>query len=66
MLIKIIIIMLLIGILASLAVGLVHLIRDPSESKGTVKSLTWRISLSFLTIAVIITAYVMGWITPHM
>lgn len=62
---KLIIIAFLVAIVASLASGMVFLIRDPSSRRRTVTALTVRIGLSLLLIAFLVLAYFMGWIRPH-
>lgn len=61
---KIIIIMILIAIIASLGTALYYLVKkEPSEKM--VKALTWRISLSIALFILVILAFFMGWIHPH-
>lgn len=64
---KFIIIILLIAMVASLAIGLYHLLKAPSEAdKGdkVVKALTWRISIWVVLFAFIFAAMKLGWIEP--
>jgi hypothetical protein len=63
--IKGIIIALLVFIIFSLGSALYFLMRDPSNSTRVVKALTWRISLSLVVFALLMVAYMFGWITPH-
>ena len=63
--IKVIIVALFLGIIASLASGLVYLVRDSGDSRRTLRALTWRIGLSvglFLFLMILIFT---GVITPH-
>jgi hypothetical protein len=60
-----IIILLLLVILASLASGLVFLVKDEGRTNRTVKALTWRIALSLVAFAVLIVGYLTGLIQPH-
>ncbi|OQW92938.1 MAG: hypothetical protein BWK79_13760 [Beggiatoa sp. IS2] len=65
MLIKIVIVLLLLSIIASLAVGFSGLVKNEPGSHKMAKALTMRVSLSiFLFILVMIAAY-FGLITPH-
>jgi hypothetical protein len=53
--------------LASLAVGLFHLLKSPKETdKGdqVVKALTWRIGIWVILFGFIALSLKMGWITP--
>lgn len=63
--IKFIIIIAFIAIVISLFSGGFFLVKDRGESKRTVKSLTWRISLSVALFLLLILAYFMGWLHPH-
>lgn len=65
MLFKILIVILLLAILASLTSGLVFLIRDRGESRRTVRSLTVRIALSVALFALLIFGFATGLIQPH-
>lgn len=62
---KIIIIMVLIGIIVSLARALYYLVKKQEPSAKMVKALTWRISLSIGLFVLVILAFLMGWIHPH-
>ena len=61
MLAKTIIIIVMLVILASLASGLVFLVRDKGKTNRGVKSLTWRIGLSLC----LFLAFKFHWIAPH-
>lgn len=65
MLFKSIVVVLLLAILASLASGLVFLIRDKGESERTVRSLTIRIGLSIALFVLLIIGFATGLIQPH-
>jgi len=65
MLIKIIIVILLFLVIASLAAGMFTLIKDRSNSNRTVKFLTIRIALSVSLFVLLIVSFFMGWIQPH-
>jgi hypothetical protein len=58
---KFLIVFVLFCILGSLARALYFLIRDPGNSKRTVRALTWRIGLSLALFVLLILALVMGW-----
>ncbi|RBP53081.1 twin transmembrane helix small protein [Arenicella xantha] len=64
---KIVIIVLLLAMIASLGVGLFHLIKTPNENdKGDqlVKSLTWRIGIWVILFVFILLSLKLGWIKP--
>ena len=64
---KIVIIVLLLAMIASLGVGLFHLLKTPDErDKGdkVVKSLTWRIGIWVVLFLFILLSMKMGWIRP--
>jgi hypothetical protein len=66
MLIKIVVILMLLLILASLGSGLFFLIHDQgSRNPRTVKALTLRIGLSVALFILLMLAYATGLITPH-
>lgn len=63
----IVIVVLLLAMLASLGVGLFHLLKSPDEQdKGgqLVKALTWRIGIWVVLFGFIVLALKMGWIKP--
>ncbi len=65
--ITIVIVVLLLAMLASLGVGLFHLLKSPDErDKGgqLVTALTWRIGIWVVLFGFIVLAMKMGWITP--
>ncbi|MBN9226866.1 MULTISPECIES: twin transmembrane helix small protein [Legionella] len=65
MITKIIIIFAMIIIAASLASGLIFLIRDSGNSKRTIKALTIRISISVGLFIFLLIAFKLGLIKPH-
>jgi xanthine/uracil permease len=65
MLIKVLIGTILAGIIASLAFGLFHMLRDKGGSKHMVNALTVRIALSVLLFILLLVAYKTGLIQPH-
>jgi hypothetical protein len=67
MLVKVIIVLFLLAILASLFSGLYFLLKDPStaDNRRTVRALTVRVALSIAFAAFLVLAYFMGWIHPH-
>lgn len=60
---KIVVILFLVAIFASLGSALFTLYRDGSGSTRTVKALTIRISLSFGLFLMLMAGYYFGWIT---
>ena len=65
MLLKILIIVVLAGILASLGAGLFYLVKDKKDTKRMVTALTVRVSLSVLLFVLLIVGYLTGLIQPH-
>ena len=64
---KIVIIVLLLAMIASLGVGLFHLIKTPNENDNgdkLVKSLTWRIGIWVVLFLFILLSMKLGWIKP--
>ena len=64
-LIKVVIIVCLLGIVASLALGMFHLVNDKGESKRMVWALTIRVVLSVALFLFLIVAWWQGWLQPH-
>lgn len=65
MLIKLIVVLMLLLILASLGSALVLMIRDRGHSSRAVKALTVRVALSVGLFLLLLLAYAAGLITPH-
>ena len=67
MLIKFLIVVTLIAIVISLGAGFFSLMRDKSDSqsRGTVRALSWRIGLSILLFVLIILGILTGAIEPN-
>jgi hypothetical protein len=65
MVVKIVIILFLLAILASLGFGLFSLVKDETGSTRTVKALTVRISLSLGLFILLLLAFATGLIQPH-
>ncbi len=63
--IKLLIIMVLVAIVASLGSGLFHLVKDEGKSKRMVNALTLRIALSVLLFVLLFVAWRSGLIAPH-
>jgi hypothetical protein len=64
---KVVILVLLIVVVASLASGLYFLSRDASQPGGSsrvLKALKVRVALSVLLIIVLVSSYFLGWINP--
>ena len=62
-----IIIALLLAMIASLGVGLFHLLKTPDENDSggkVVKALTWRIGIWVVLFVFILSAVKLGWIEP--
>lgn len=65
MVIKIVAVILFLVILASLASGLIFMLRDDAGSNRAVKALTWRISLSVAAFLLLLLGAWLGWIEPN-
>jgi len=63
--IKLLIVLVLAAIVASLGSGLYHLVRDEGRSKRMVNALTVRIVLSVLLFVLLFVAWRSGLIAPH-
>jgi len=63
--IKILIVLVLAAIVASLGSGLFHLVRDEGQSKRMVNALTLRVALSVLLFVLLFVAWRNGLIEPH-
>lgn len=63
--IKLLIVLVLAAIVASLGSGLYHLVRDEGRSKRMVNALTVRIVLSVLLFLLLFVAWRSGLIAPH-
>jgi hypothetical protein len=62
--IKLLILVAFVAIIASLASGLVYLVKDEHDSRRLVKALTWRIGLSVALFVVLLLAYALGLVEP--
>ena len=62
--IRLAVLVLLIGIVGSLASALVYLFKDDNSSRRTVRALTVRISLSVSLFILLLIAYAMGLVQP--
>jgi DUF2909 family protein len=62
---KVFIVILLLSIGFSLLAGLFFLVKDDSDSKRLVTSLTFRVVLSILLFLSLFIGYMFGWIQPH-
>jgi succinate dehydrogenase/fumarate reductase cytochrome b subunit len=65
MIVKVLIVIVLFAILASLASGLFYLVHDKGRSQRTVKALTWRICLSLGLFILLMVGYALGIVKPH-
>ncbi len=63
--IKLLIVLVLVAIVASLGSGLFHLVKDEGKSKRMVNALTLRIALSVLLFVLLFVAWKSGLIAPH-
>lgn len=64
--VKYLLVALLVGVIISLGAGLKDLSsKDTEKQKRLVKSLTWRISLSFLIFFLVIVLSYFGYLRPH-
>ena len=61
---KIVVIILLIAIVASLGTGLFHLSRENHDPNRVLLALKVRVALSFVLVAFLVASYLLGWITP--
>ena len=62
---KIVVIVLLVAVVASLFSGLYFVYKDKGQSNRAVIALTIRIGLSLLVFAILIIAYLTGYIPPR-
>lgn len=62
---KLLVLLILGGIIASLGSGLFYLVSDRDGSGRLVKALTWRIGLSVALFIFLIVAGLNGWIAPN-
>jgi len=62
---KIVVVLFLLAIVASLGSGLFYLVRDKGSSDRTVRALTVRIGLSVLLFVLLMLGYVTGLLQPH-
>lgn len=65
MLLKIVVIVMLALIVASLFSALVFLFRDKGQGKRTAQALTWRIGLSITLFLMLMAGFHFGIISPH-
>ncbi len=65
MVVKIILLILLLLIVASLGVSMFSMIKGRSKTDRTVKFLTYRIILSIIAFIFLLVSFLMGWNQPH-
>ena len=65
MLAKIILVVLLMAIVASLFSGLFFLMKDESRQRRTLTALKVRVALSILLLVFLALAFSQGWLQPH-
>lgn len=63
--IKIIVLLVFVGIVASLASGLYYLVNDKGDSRRTLRALTWRVGLSVGLFIFLMALVGLGVIQPH-
>ncbi len=61
---KIVVIVLLLAIVASLGSGLFYLARDDRNSPRLLKALKIRVALSVVLVTFLVASYLLGWIEP--
>jgi Mg/Co/Ni transporter MgtE len=62
---KLLIVGLLLGIVLALMAAAVFLVRDPSQSRRSMRALTLRVGLQVALVLFLLLAVAMGWIKPH-
>lgn len=62
---KLLVLLLLLAIVASLGSGLFFLYRDQEGSTRVLKALKIRVALSILLIVLLVVGYSLGWIAPR-
>lgn len=62
---KFLVLIMLLAIVVSLGSGLFFLGKDNEGSSRTLRALTVRVALSLALVAILLTAYFMGWIEPN-
>ncbi len=65
MLLKIVVVLVLLAIVASLASGMLFLVKDKGQTERTAKALTVRIVLSVSLFALLMLSIAAGWLKPH-
>lgn len=64
-LVKVLVVVILVAIVASLGSALYQLSRGTGDSGKMLRALTWRISLSVALFLLLLIAYALGWLQPH-
>lgn len=62
---KLLVIVVLLGIVASLGSGLFFLMKDQGDQRRVLRALTLRVALSVTLFLVLIAAWLAGWIQPN-
>jgi len=62
---KLFVIVVLLGIVASLGSGLVFLVKDKDDQRRVLRALTLRVALSVSLFLLLMAAWLAGWIQPN-
>ena len=65
MLAKLLVVVIFVGVLASLASGLLYLVKDRGRSDRTVRALTIRVAISIGLLCLLVLLWALGLIQPH-
>lgn len=65
MLMKVIIVIMMLAIVASLGSALFYLLNTKQTGANMAKALSYRIGLSLCLFLLLLFAFAMGWLTPH-
>lgn len=63
---RIVVIIMLVFIVASLASALWFLVRDKGQGERTLRALAWRVGLSIALFALLMLGYASGWLTHRL
>ena len=65
MLMKVIIVLMMLAIVASLGSALFYLLKTKDTGANMAKALSYRIGFSLLLFVLLLVAFAMGWLKPH-